>query len=164
MNSDELLEAIEDLDDEGIVAEETQKKRYFIFRVGKMEFALFPESIKEIMTDLTIYPVPACPRYISGLINCHGQPYTVFDLAILLLSEELPVRQFLVLEIDKDHLAFACTEVIEITEIPVASVTMFSEKDPNTRFFDSLIDLPERKIPVLSVRSILSALEQELAI
>lgn len=165
MNSDEIAEALEELPDDGLLAEakDEETRRFFIFSVGESRFALPPEEIHEIVSDLEVFPVPACPPYVPGLVNCHGKPYTVFDLKVLFENERQAASQFLVLKLDGDDVAFGCTEVDEIAEIPLSSLSTFAEKDADARFFAAMIELPGSRIPVLSVAHILRTLENDLA-
>lgn len=164
MNTDKLVEALEELPDGEILAgAEEETRRFFIFRVGDSSYALHPESIREIVSDLAIYALPACPPYIPGLVNCHGQPHTVYDLRVLFENERLEAKQFLVINAPGDSVAFACSEVEEIAEIPASALTEFADRDGEARFFQSMIVAQDRRIPVLSIPDILGALEADLA-
>lgn len=164
MNSDELVDAIEELSEvESIDLVEEKTRRFFIFKLGNTSYALRPENVKEILSDLTVYPVPACPPYIAGLVNCHGIPHSVFELRVLLENERLETIQFLVINAANDHVVFACSEIEEIAEIAPANITDFSTLDSDTRFYEAIITLADRKIPVLSTAQILLALEADLA-
>ena len=165
MTSDELIEALESAGEDGAgearQGEETE--RYFIFTVGESYFALAPEQIREIVTDLEVFPLPACPPYVAGLVNCHGTPYTVFDLRVLFENERQQASKFLILKVEGDDVALGCTEVIEIAELPRSSVSSFEEKEVEARFCSATITLGERRVPVLAVGLIQRQLERDLA-
>lgn len=163
MTSDELVEALEEAPEEGIGAEPRQVERFFVFSVGASKYALRPAEIHEIVTDLEVFPLPACPPYVPGLINSHGKPYTVFDLRVLFESERQAATQFLVLNLKDDDVALGCTEVDEIAEVPVSSITTFADEDAESRFCTSLLNLEGRRVPVLSIALIQKQLESDLA-
>jgi chemotaxis signal transduction protein len=164
MTSDEAVEALEELPEEGRAAEEGEaRERFFIFSVGESRFALPPTAIREIVSDLEVFPIPACPPYVAGLINCHGTPFAVLDLKVLLESERLAAAQFLVLNVEGDSLAFGCTDVDEIVELPLSCVTAFADKDAESRLCSSMLAVDGRRIPVLSVDRIRRQLESDLA-
>ncbi len=165
MTSDELTKALEDGPEEGVDKGETraETERFFIFSVGESRYALPPAAIHEIVADLEVFPLPACPPYVSGLINCHGKPHTVFDLKVLFENERQPTSKFLILNLEDDDAAFGCTEVIEIAEVPRSAVSAFSENDAESRFCSETISLEGRRIPVLSVGVIRRQLENDLA-
>jgi len=165
MDSDELVETLEAMpaDDRDGAAADEEKVRYFIFTVCGASYALPPSAIKEIASDLEVFPVPACPPYVPGLVNCHGVPHTVFDLRVLFESERHRAETFLVLNLDSDDVAFGCTEVDEIAEFPVSCLSTFAARDSEARYFAAMIELPGRRIPVLSVERILQTLENDLA-
>jgi purine-binding chemotaxis protein CheW len=165
MTSDEIVESLEELPEETQELEAAAKEdceRFFIFSVGDSQFALPPSAIREIVSDLEVFPLPNCPPYIPGLINCHGTPHTVFDLRVLFESERQQAQQFLILNVADDCVAFGCTEVVEIAEIPKSQISTFSEKDTEARFCASLFNFSGRRILVLSVEHILGKLENDL--
>ncbi len=164
MTSDELAAALEALPEEARAeAEREETARYFVFSVGEAAFALPPESIREIVSDLEVFPLPACPPYLAGLINCHGSPFYVLDLRVLFENERQSVSKFLVLNLADDDMALGCTDVLEIAEVPRSAVTGFADKDAESRFCSETIALSGRRIPVLSVELMKRQLESDLA-
>jgi purine-binding chemotaxis protein CheW len=164
MSAEDIVRAIEGMPGQEVQEESAagESLRFFIFSVGDAYFALPPESVREIVSDLEIFPLPACPPYIPGLINCHGTPHTVFSLMVLFRNERDTPAQFLVLNLPDDHVAFGCTEAIEIATIPAASISTFPEGDAGSRHFTGLFPFSGQRVPVLSVPEILRQLELDL--
>jgi chemotaxis signal transduction protein len=162
MTSDELIESLEEAPEEGVGAEE-ERESFFIFDVGESRFALPPSAIREIVSELEVFPLPACPPYVAGLVNCHGTPHTVFDLRVLFESERQQASKFLVLSLGDDDVALGCTEVVEIAELPLSAISSFADKDEEARFCSRTISVSGRRIPVLSVDLIRQKLETDLA-
>lgn len=165
MTSDDLIKRLESAQETDLVPEsdKTESERFFVFSVGQNLYALPPASIHEIVASSDIFPIPACPPYIPGLINCHGIPHTVFDLRVLFSNERLPTEQFLILNLENDAVAFGCTEVKEITDYPVSCISRFAEKESESLFFTSIIETGESKIPVISIRHVLQKLVNDFA-
>jgi chemotaxis signal transduction protein len=165
MTSDEMAESLESLPEDGLQAGDAQEEResYYIFAVGESRFALPPSAIREIVSDQEVFPLPACPPCVSGLINCHGTPHTVFDLKVLFENERQAATKFLVLNLEADDAALGCTEVVEIAQVPRSAISSFSDKDAEARFCSATIELEGRRIPVLSFDLIQRQLENDLA-
>jgi len=164
MKSKEVIETLESIDQDSsdCPASAELASRFFVFSVGDLVLALPPEQIHEIVYGMDIFPLPACPPYIAGLINCHGYPYAVFDLHVLFENERQVVDKFLVLKLDDDSVVIGCTEVNEIVEIPLSAISTFADKDGEGRFCSAVFNYSEKRILVLSVSHILDQLEHDL--
>lgn len=164
LDSDELVEELESLDpadrDQDRETEETG--RYFIFSVKDSWYALDPSDVHEIVVDLEIFGLPACPPYVSGLINSHGLPYAVIDLHVLFESERHPAVKFLILNRADDAVAFGCTDVVEICEIPLSAVSAFSGSDQESGFCRSSFFFKEHRVLVISIDAVMGKLAHDL--
>ncbi len=85
---------------------------WLIFTAGKDTFALEPGEVREIVRNTEIYPLPFVPAYIKGVLNRHGDPYTVVDISSFLGNEELSENLFLILNDDND-IALRISEIRE---------------------------------------------------
>jgi chemotaxis signal transduction protein len=163
MTGEEFLEALEGVDEaESGDGAGSGSARYFMFEVGSSRFALPPEAVREIVPDLAVYPLPACPAYVPGLVNVHGSPHAAIDLRVLFESERQEASLFLALNLEGDAVALGCTEVLEIAEVPESRVTRFAEGDAEARFSDAVIVDGDLRVPVLSVERILAKLGADL--
>jgi len=138
------------------------RERFLVFAAGETSFALPPSAVREIVPGLTVFPVPGCPAYVPGLVNCHGKPYTVIDLRVLFENERQAADQFLVLNLEDDDVALGCTEVEEIVEVASAALSSFAANDAAGRFCSAMLEHGERRIPVLAIAQILKELEHDL--
>lgn len=164
MTGEEIVKAIQEAPARGqeVGGKAEASVRFFIFSVGESYYALPPSAVREIASDLEIFPLPACPPYVPGLINCHGTPCTVFDLMVLFKNERHQPSQFLVLNLEGDDAALGCTEAIEIAQVPASSISTFPEGDTDARFFSALFPFAGQRVPVISVPEILKKLEADL--
>lgn len=165
MTAEEIVSALEDLPEGGLentlTAEEAE--RHFIFSIGTEWFSIDPRMVREIAAGLELYPLPGCPPYVSGLVNHHGIPCAVLDLSVLLQNErlELPIR--LILNRPEDSVALSCTDVVEIAEIPLSSISRFVEGEQEAGFFTASFSLREHRVLCLSVDAVMAKLGTDLA-
>ena len=167
MTSEELAADLERrsgvVDDKPAAGISEPRERFLIFAMGESSFALPPSSVREIVPGLAVFPLPGCPAYVPGLVNCHGKPYTVIDLRVLFENERQAAEQFLVLNLDDDDVALGCTEVEEIIEVAHSALSSFAANDAAGRFCSAMLEHADRRIPVLAVAQILKELEHDLA-
>ncbi len=64
---------------------------YLIFSVKKKRYALNTTKVQEIMSSAKIHPLPFVPRYIEGVVNCRGLPYTVVNTLIMNGEEDCDI-------------------------------------------------------------------------
>jgi purine-binding chemotaxis protein CheW len=56
------------------------KSRLCTFHLDGLWFGIAVERVQEVMSSLSITPVPLAPRGVAGLVNLRGQIMTVIDL------------------------------------------------------------------------------------
>ena len=69
----------------GKTSEKVKEKKsiWLIFTIGEKRFAIPAETVKEILRDATVFPLPFVPAYIDGILNRYGDPYVVINPATL---------------------------------------------------------------------------------
>ena len=67
------------LDDESVAAEES-KKRFYGFKLGKLNLLLDSQVHSEVVEKAEIMPIPLMPQYVLGLCNVRGNLVPVYDL------------------------------------------------------------------------------------
>jgi chemotaxis signal transduction protein len=165
MGSEGIITELEALPSESSIADadEVRRERLFIFSVEDDWFALPPETVKEIIAGLDIFPLPCCPPYVSGLINSHGLPYAAIDLHVLFESERHLAVKFLVLNRPGDAVAFGCTDVVEIAEIPSADISRFTQAEEETRYCAASFMFKGRRVMIIQPDSIMDKLAHDIA-
>jgi purine-binding chemotaxis protein CheW len=77
------------------MAEEEEARRlrlggkYLSFRLGREEFGVKIDAIKEINTMLEITPIPDAPPFVRGVVNLRGRVVPVVDLSLKLGLEDM---------------------------------------------------------------------------
>lgn len=91
-----------------------------IFKVGKEEFGVEINQVKEIVRLIPITPVPKAPYFIEGVVNLHGQILAVIDLARRLNLKASPRSEkarIIVLEVEENTVGMIVDEVIEVVRV-----------------------------------------------
>lgn len=86
------------------------------YRVGSFNFLVPENTVSELIPNATIYPLPNSPRWITGLINIHGNIIPVVELSAFPGVENKKTKTQHVLAIGKYDNALA----IVIDELPQA--------------------------------------------
>ena len=86
---EEILSLIKSSNRENAEKKQLKKKSvWLIFTIGnqadgKNLYAIPADSVKEILRDATVFPLPFVPPYVNGVLNRYGDPYVVIDSAVL---------------------------------------------------------------------------------
>jgi len=70
--------------------EQSVNSEYCTFRVGEVFCGVRVDDVREIVSDLTVTPVPLASEMIAGVINLRGQILTVVDMCRWLQLGETP--------------------------------------------------------------------------
>lgn len=78
---------------------------YLIFSINNERYALKSSNINQIVRAQKVRSLPFVPKYVEGILNVHGNPYTVVNTLILDGEEntEIPGLTFIVLKRDDDQ-------------------------------------------------------------
>jgi len=113
------------------------KTTWLIFSVNTAKYALPSALVQEIVTDEKIFPLPFVPDFVAGLINRHGEPYTVIDPAIIFDEQAQNTSLYLILN-DTDQNCLRITDIYEFVTIPQKEMASFNGLVNNTLFMGSL--------------------------
>lgn len=136
------------------------KNTLLIFTINTTKYALTSSWVKEIVTDEKIFPLPFVPHFISGLINRHGEPYTIIDPAVLFGEPPQSSSLFLVLN-DLDKNCLRINEVLEFINQDIANLTKLENENKDSLFFGS-ININQEEIPVISAEAFINKATVEI--
>lgn len=77
----------EELKEEELLEEDTQKGKYMTFQTGKECFGISISYVSEIIAMQPITPIPEAEDYIKGLINLRGKIIPVIDVRTRFMME-----------------------------------------------------------------------------
>jgi purine-binding chemotaxis protein CheW len=64
------------------IKKDRKEGKYLTFSLGKEEYGIGIQKIKEIIGLMTITPIPKTPEYYKGVINLRGKVIPVVDLRL----------------------------------------------------------------------------------
>lgn len=164
INNREIVEKLEKDDSKNIVVDTTVKTlKFVIFEVDDKTYSLPGEIVQEIVLDLPIYYLPFVPPYIRGLINRHGQPYTVVDIKTLFEKKELSARRFIIIRNREDKISLLISEISKIINIEESSVSKITSENNTSDYFLNSIAVNGEDIPVLNIEQILRKINSDIS-
>jgi chemotaxis signal transduction protein len=135
------------------------EKRYLIFRIEGNRHALVLEDVAEILDPSVFYPIPKAPGYYRGVMNCHGRPTPVLDLASLYYGKTTGEDgKVLVLDTKKANLALLVTSVVNIVFGPFPVETTVSSDGTVTK----MLPVVEGNASIIEPDELLETLEAQM--
>lgn len=143
---------------------EIEKLKYLIFKIADRTFGLPAKLVKEIIISNDIYKIPFVPPYIMGLINRHGDPYTVYDINMLLENEELKGSRFIIFNprVLEDHMAFLISDVAEFIMLSEQDIKNITYDENEYQYFSGSFELNKEEVFLLDVDRIRDRLQFDL--
>jgi purine-binding chemotaxis protein CheW len=132
-----------------------------IFRLGKVEFGVRIDQVKEIIEIAHITRMPKAPSFIKGAINLRGQVIAVIDLARqfdLTASERGEETRIVVVDVDDNIVGMIVDFVPEILRISVEDIGPASsliESGINTRYIEGIGKIEDRLFVLLDLSKVL---------
>ena len=165
--SEEILSLIKNGAQENSEEQKIEKKAtWLIFTIGEQTdgknlYAIPAESVKEILRDATIFPLPFLPPYINGVLNRYGDPYVVVDSAVLEGKEAQKSFLFIVIN-DESHTCLRITDVKDFFTATEKDVVRFSETELSD-FCEGALNVNGQNVFVLKVQAIIEKVGKEIA-
>lgn len=143
-----------------------KKSTWLIFTIGndtdgKNLYAIPAESVKEILRDATVFPLPFVPPYVNGVLNRYGDPYVVIDSAVLEGKEAQKSFLFIVLN-DESHTCLRITDVKDFFSAAEKDIVHFSEAELSD-YYEGTLKVNGHDVFVLKVQAIIEKVGKEIA-
>lgn len=136
--------------------------KFVIFSVDEKLYALPSENVKEIVLGYTIHYLPFVPGYIRGLLNRHGDPYTVVDLKLLFDQQNLDAEKFIIIRNDSDNLALIISEISKIVNLSKGDINIINHEKNSSDYFNNSITLEDNEVPILEIESIIKKIADDI--
>ncbi len=136
---------------------------YLIFIAGSEKYAVESSSVREIVRNNNIYPVPFAPSYIKGIINCYSTPVAAVDwLSFLGKNETNPRKEmiFLVLK-DCDDIALLVWGIEEFKYTTEITKQLFPESEEHG-CFSGTISWGKNMIPLIDLKAAVEKIRGDL--
>jgi Chemotaxis signal transduction protein len=137
-------------------------KKYLLFRVGEVNYAVSTADVREIVTGISLYTVPFVPRWIRGVLNRHGEPYTVLDIGVLAGGEPLQADSCILLNRADDQIAVLIQSVVEFVEADPLDMHRISSPDEETAWFSGSLAVDGREVMILDIDRILGKMADDV--
>jgi CheY-like chemotaxis protein len=126
VRAQEMLPLVERILEESRLQARAGNLAVLIVNAGHIEVGLPIDSVRVVLHQLAIRPLPLGPAYLSGMIVLHGEPIPVLDLPRRLgLKHALPpaLRKLVVVQDDAASLAICVDGVRDPEEILASEIT-----------------------------------------
>lgn len=164
---EEILSLIKSSNRENAEKKQLKKKSvWLIFTIGnqadgKNLYAIPADSVKEILRDATVFPLPFVPPYVNGVLNRYGDPYVVIDSAVLEGKKAQQSMLFIVLN-DESHTCLRITDVRDFFTVSEKDVIHFSEEELSD-YYEGTLKVKNQEVFVLKVQAIIEKVKKEIA-
>jgi chemotaxis signal transduction protein len=148
--------------EEELQSDDRHYVKLLIFHINDKKYAFYADLVSEIINTETIFFVPFIPDYIRGFINCHGEPYTVFDINSLLDKKVLDAHIFIIINDESDKTAFLISDIVEIVKWPEQEINFFTSHDGASTYFTGAINLDGAVIFIINLNSLLERLKNDI--
>ncbi|HOJ63256.1 MAG TPA: chemotaxis protein CheW [Spirochaetota bacterium] len=163
LNNEEILKEIEskitELKKESV---NDKKVKFIIFYIDDKLYAMPGNVVQEIIIDYPVFYLPFVPDYIRGLLNRHGEPYTVIDLKSLFTGSELDGKTFLVLRNKIDNIAFIISGIYKIENILEDNIHPLTSKNENMDYFEGSITIDEEEVFIVNIKNIIDRIANDI--
>ena len=152
--NEEIIEEIESKEEiKTVNTEDKAMTTWLIFLISGKKYAVRSSDVVEIISDLSIYHIPFMPKYIEGLLNCRGEPFTVINPN--LIFEETPDAAppekslFMIFKRQDDQLSLHISDILLFTKIEDTELKLIPDATEES-FFLGTVNYDGEEIPVLN--------------
>ena len=138
-----------------------------IFRLGREEFGVRIDQVKEIIEMTHITRMPKAPSFIEGVINLRGEVVAVIDLARqfdIPASERGEETRIVVVDVDNNIVGMIVDSVPEVLRISAENIDptpTLIESRIDTSYIEGIGKLDDRIFVLLNLSKVLSPEEME---
>lgn len=152
--NEEIIEEIESSSEEKTAnSEEKEMTTWLIFLISGKKYAVRSSDVVEIISDLTVYKLPFMPKYIEGVLNRRGDPFTVINPNLIINqdADAAPPEKsiFMIFKRSDDQLALHISDILLFTKIEDVKLKLIPDATEES-FFLGTVDFEGEEIPVLN--------------
>lgn len=137
------------------------EKQLVIFRLGKEEFGVDINEVREIIKIEEITKIPNTEDYIEGVINLRGKIIVIVDLArklCLPVSNVTKDSRIIVIEVNQSTIGMVvdgCNEVLRLSSEQVEPAPDIVKKKIDQEYLEGVGILNDRLIILLDLAKVL---------
>lgn len=126
---------------------------WLIFLISDKKYAVRSSDVVEIIDDLSVYHIPFMPKYIEGVLNRRGEPYTVINPNSIFENDKNyppPAKSlFMIFKRDDDQLSLHISDILLFTSIEDTELKLIPDATEES-FFLGTVNYNSEEIPVLN--------------
>ena len=152
--NEEIIEEIETKSEvTNVPLEDKAMTTWLIFLIAGKKYAEKSSDVVEIISDLSVYHIPFMPKYIEGLLNRRGEPFTVVNPNRIFdddPSAPPPEKSlFMIFKRDDDQLSLHISDILLFTKIEDTELKLIPDATEES-FFLGTVNYNGEEIPVLN--------------
>ena len=130
------------------------------FRIGREEYAIPIEQVREIINYMPVTRLPETPAYFKGIINVRGKIIPVVDSAARLdLVTDLAAKQIVIVETGDKEVGLTVDTVTEVIQTADGNFSRVESVGNDGQKIRTVYNLPGRIIILLDLEQLLVGAE-----
>lgn len=152
--NEEIIEDIESKKEiKTVTFDDKTMTTWLIFLIADKKYAVRSSDVVEIISDLPVYHIPFMPKYIEGVLNRRGEPFTVVNPnSIFNDNPDSPPPDkslFMIFKRDDDQLSLHISDILLFTKIEDTELKLIPDATEES-FFLGTVSFDGEEIPVLN--------------
>ena len=152
--NEELIQEIESkTDDSTVETAQVSMTTWLIFLISDKKYAVRSCDVVEIISDLSVYKLPFMPKYVEGVLNRRGDPFTVINPNVILQEDpNLPPPEkslFMIFNRRDDQLSLHISDILLFTSIEDTNLKLILDSSDES-FFLGTVTYDGEDIPILN--------------
>ena len=152
--NEEIIENLESKSEtRTITIEEKPMTTWLIFLISDKKYAVRSSDVVEIISDLAVYKLPFMPKYIEGVLNRRGDPFTVVNPNPIFDddSNAAPPEKslFMIFKRSDDQLSLHISDILLFTKIEDSYLKIIPDATEES-FFLGTVGYDGEEIPVIN--------------
>ena len=137
----------------------SKERTLLLFSIQSGIYAVPSTSVRELLREVDVYPLPFVPPYIDGVLNRYGEPYVVIDPSMLLNNEAQDASLFLVFN-DDNKMCIRISDVYDFYTVPNEDIKFFLDKDKKV-LFKGTFKYNDSEVPIIDQNAVLEKVEKD---
>jgi len=147
--------------------DENQNMQVIVFKIGKEEYGLHIDQIKEVVLTPNVTPVPEVSDYVKGVANVRGNIISIVDLELRFgvrkQNDDKLGKYTLVVASDEYKLGILVKEVPNTLNISTSEIedsqNVIGDDASSGQYINGIIKLKERLIVLIDIFKVLDKAE-----
>ncbi len=146
-----------------------ERIQLIVFKIGRQEYGLPIDQIKEVVLTPNITAMPETPVYIKGVANVRGNIISILDLETRFgigANSEVPGKYTLVVASEEYKMGFLVKDVPNTLSVPVNKIeeaqNVLGDVATETKYINGIAKLKDRLVILFDVYEVLQKGDLEL--